>query len=64
MQHRPGSSLTQVPGERVARSAAAFTSDEKRQIFKGMVVGELEAGFLRYSKREELIRYAVEHGLD
>jgi hypothetical protein len=45
------------------RPRAVFTSEEKRRIFKGMVVGELEAGFLRYSKREELIRYAASLGL-
>lgn len=31
---------------------------DKRRIFKGMVVSELEAGFLRYSRREALLRYA------
>ena len=35
-----------------------FTPAEKREIFKGMVVGALEAGFLRYSRRQELLRYA------
>ncbi|GMV96411.1 MAG: hypothetical protein HRF43_11595 [Phycisphaerae bacterium] len=43
--------------------SAAFTADEKRRIFKSMVVGELEAGFLRYSKREELLRYAAVLGI-
>ena len=41
------------------RSAHNFTTEEKRTIFKGMVVGELEAGFLRYSKRQDLLRYAA-----
>lgn len=57
------SSTTTVQPRRVERPAAAFTSEEKRRIFKGMVVSELEAGFLRYSKREELIRYAAHLGL-
>ena len=48
---------------RAGRSVALFTSEEKRRIFKSMVVGELDAGFLRYSKREELIRYAANLGL-
>ena len=41
------------------RSAHHFTAEEKRTVFKGMVVGELEAGFLRYSKRQALLRYAA-----
>lgn len=53
----------QVQEGRAKRSAAAFTSEEKRRIFKSMVVGELDAGFLRYSKREELIGYAGRLGL-
>ncbi|MHC4441237.1 MAG: hypothetical protein ACYTF1_00500 [Planctomycetota bacterium] len=40
-------------------SAHHFTVEEKRAIFKSMVVGELEAGFLRYSKRQALLRYAA-----
>lgn len=53
----------QLQEGRATRPAAAFTSEEKRMIFKSMVVGELDAGFLRYSKREELIRYAARLGL-
>jgi hypothetical protein len=56
-------SAVQVQEGRAKRSAAAFTSEEKRRIFRSMVVGELDAGFLRYSKREELIRYAGQLGL-
>lgn len=41
-----------------ARPVAVFTREEKRKIFRGMVVGELEAGFLRYSRRQALINYA------
>ncbi len=40
-----------------------FTREEKRRVFKSMVVGQLEAGFLRYSKRQELLRYADILGL-
>jgi hypothetical protein len=40
-----------------------FTGQEKRRIFKGMVVGELEAGFLRYSARQKLLRYAAQLGI-
>ena len=40
-----------------------FSSEEKRKIFRGMVVAELESGFLRYSKRQALIQYATRLGL-
>lgn len=43
--------------------SAPFTRDEKRAVFKGMVVSELEAGFLRYSKRQALLRYAARLGI-
>ncbi len=36
-----------------------MTMAEKKRVFKGMVVSELEAGFLRYSRREALLRYAA-----
>jgi len=36
---------------------------DKRQIFKQMVVAELEAGFLRYSRRQALMRYAKRIGI-
>src|SRR5690606_16644928 len=45
------------------RSAAVFTAEEKRKIFRGMVVGELEAGFLRYSRRQALLNYAARLGI-
>ena len=48
---------------RTDRSALTFTLDEKREIFKGMVVGELEAGFLRYSRRQALLNYANKLGI-
>lgn len=40
-------------------SPVELTAAEKRRIFKGMVVSELEAGFLRYSRREALLKYAA-----
>ena len=36
---------------------------DKRQVFKQMVVGSLEAGFLRYSKRKALLDYASRIGI-
>jgi len=45
------------------RSSARLNAQEKRQIFKGMVVGELEAGFLRYSRRQALLKYAARLGI-
>jgi len=60
MQERDSSQIVSptpvAPVER--RRAVAFTLDEKKRIFKAMVVGALEAGFLRYSWRQELLRYA------
>lgn len=50
------------PG-RIDRSPARFTQEEKRTIFKGMVVGEMEAGFLRYSRRQALLGYAANLGI-
>jgi hypothetical protein len=65
MQSKAPLSQTQAPGSRPAdrRSIAPLTYEEKRKIFKGMVVAELEAGFLRYSKRVELMRYARRLGI-
>jgi hypothetical protein len=40
-----------------------FTAEEKRQVFKGMVVSELESGFLRYSRRQALLKYAQVLGI-
>ena len=40
-----------------------LSRQDKQKIFKGMVVGELEAGFLRYSRREALLRYAAKLGI-
>lgn len=44
--------------------AVGFTAQEKRRIFKGMVVGELENGILRYSRRAALMKYATKLGIE
>lgn len=49
------SGLQQAPH----RPFVSFTAEEKRKIFKGMVVAELDAGFLRYSRRQALLGYAA-----
>ncbi len=46
-----------------AGAGPSFTREEKRRIFRGMVVGELEAGYLRYSRRQALLRYAGKLGI-
>lgn len=45
------------------RPIVAFTGQEKRTIFKGMVVSEVEAGILRYSRRQALMDYAAKLGI-
>ncbi|HSW44220.1 MAG TPA: hypothetical protein VLM89_01460 [Phycisphaerae bacterium] len=47
------------------RTAPAGRLDpiDKRQVFKQMVVGSLESGFLRYSKRKALLDYAAKIGI-
>jgi len=42
---------------------ASFTQAERRAIFRQMVIAELEAGVLRYSRRRALQRYAEEIGI-
>ncbi len=57
-QSTPPASQTRAP--RVFYDAPAEMSmADKRRVFKGMVVSELEAGFLRYSRREALLKYAA-----
>ena len=56
-------SFKSLPSVRSPRITPRFTADEKRRIFRGMVVGELEAGFLRYSRRQALIAYASHLGI-
>lgn len=38
-----------------ASSRLAMSREEKRTLFRRLVVGELEAGFLRYSRRQALL---------
>jgi hypothetical protein len=57
--------IRSTAGGRSAQSAPGYpapelTREEKRRIFKQMVVHELEGGFLRYSRREALMRYAAQ----
>ena len=60
------SSQPAAPGSIAATRPALsghFTAEEKRKIFRAMVVSELEAGFLRYSRRQSLIQYAGKLGI-
>lgn len=51
---------SKAPAPRIFYDAPAEMSmADKRRVFKGMVVSELEAGFLRYSRREALLKYAA-----
>lgn len=47
----------------IESTSLQFTSDEKRKIFKGMVVAQLESGFLRYTSRQSLLKYAAVLGI-
>jgi len=63
---KPQSTLRLVRSDRKQQPDTAqlkFTIEEKRNVFKGMVVGELEAGFLRYSRRQALLKYAEVLGI-
>ncbi len=46
-----------------ARDTFVLTREETRRIFKGMVVAELDAGFLRYSRRQALLKQASRMGI-
>lgn len=45
------------------RGIAPLDVQQKRQFFKSLVLGSLDCGFLRYSKRQELIQYAAKLGI-
>ena len=45
------------------QSASRLDPLDKRQVFRQMVVAELESGFLRYSKRKALLKYAARIGI-
>jgi len=65
MQQRTPASKLAVKSQSIAAGlpTARFNNEDKRQIFKAMVVSELEAGFLRYSNRAKLIEYASRIGI-
>jgi len=64
-RYRPATQAT--PPSRYQRDrAAARLNDpalDKREIFKQMVVSQLEAGFLRYSRRTALMNFARQIGI-
>ena len=64
MRERSPSTLKRpASGPAAHRPIVPFTGHEKRQVFKGMVVAELEAGILRYSRRAALMQYAAKLGI-
>ncbi len=60
---RPVGALEKGRRGEEASHRAQFTQAERRKIFQQMVVGELEAGVLRYSRRRALLRYAETIGI-
>ena len=52
-----------APRLSIERPATEFTAPEMRDVLKGMVVAELEAGFLRYSRRQALLDYSQKLGI-
>ena len=46
-----------------ARPLPLLNPEETRQLFMGLVVADLEAGFLRYSRRKALLDYAAKLGI-
>jgi hypothetical protein len=44
------------------RPARPLAAKDKRDLFKALVIGSLDAGFLRYSRRQELLRIAERLG--
>ncbi len=60
MEKHAAPTESKAPAPRIFYDAPAEMSmADKRRVFKGMVVSELEAGFLRYSRREALLKYAT-----
>lgn len=56
--------IARPPGEPpAAEPGGTFTVEEKKRIFKTMVVAALDAGFLRYSRRQELLAEAARLGI-
>lgn len=60
---RPVGALAKARKKAAAEHRAEFSQAERRRIFRQMVVMELEAGVLRYSRRRALLRYADEIGI-
>jgi hypothetical protein len=54
-------SVQPLSADRAAGSSPSQASP--RDIFKGMVVASLDAGFLRYSRRQELLELAARMGI-
>lgn len=46
------------------RAGRFVTVADKKALFKSLVVHSLDAGFLRYSRRQELLRVAEQLGFD
>jgi len=57
--------IVHPPAEEPAarRPGKAMSAADKRELFKSLVVHSLDAGFLRYSRRQELLRVAAQLGL-
>ncbi|MGB9623746.1 MAG: hypothetical protein ACPMAQ_02695 [Phycisphaerae bacterium] len=60
---RPVGAFDAAHAKQAASHHRQFTQAERRRIFRQMVVHELEAGVLRYSRRRALLRYAEEIGI-
>ncbi|HOA74977.1 MAG TPA: hypothetical protein PL151_15750 [Phycisphaerae bacterium] len=56
--------IVRPPAEEPAdsRRGKALSVQDKRELFKSLVVHSLDAGFLRYSRRQELLRIAAQLG--
>jgi hypothetical protein len=65
VQDNPSLRIVRPPGEApaVRRPGKPLTLEDKRALFKGVVVHSLDAGFLRYSRRQELLRIAEQLGI-
>lgn len=61
-QQTPAPSPQNPDDRNETRRGMMFTREQKREIFRGMVVSHLDAGFLRYSRRQQLMRYARQFG--
>lgn len=68
MQDQGSLRIVRPPGERSSSEVAdrrtkPLTAEDKRAFFKGVVVNCLDAGFLRYSRRQELLKIAEQLGI-